>query len=117
MNQVVELPVHAQEPKLGYPPALCGTAPTTHLVFAIVMALAAANAQRRRGFGAHRVDSLEARMVVFRQRAIILVVGNHNLGAAGEWVSDRHGCRAKSKGGRYDVDTVTAGCNRRVRQV
>lgn len=78
-----------------YPLALRRSAPTTHFVFAIVVALAAANAQRRGGLGAHRVDSLEAGIIVFLSGALIFVVGNHNLGAAREWVSDRHVCWAK----------------------
>lgn len=77
--------------RLMYRLVLYRIAPTTHLVFANVMALAAANAHGRRGFGAHRVHSLEPRMVVLLPGALIFVVaGDDNLGATGEWVSDWH---------------------------
>ena len=64
---------------------------TTHLVFAVVLALVAANTKDRGGLGADGVDALEARGG--RDVAIgveVLVDGHGGAGAASERVPDRH---------------------------
>jgi hypothetical protein len=78
---------------------------TTHFVFAIVLALCAADAEGRRGLGADSVDTLEAwgTFLIFGMR--VLIVGH---GAAGKWVSDRHGVRVGNATGARDW-TVLAG--------
>lgn len=76
-------------------PAGRGNCLTAHLVLARILAPPAADAQRRRGLGSHRVDALEARMRNVccgrRSGSHILVLWADDAGPACEWVADRHG--------------------------
>lgn len=63
---------------------------TTHLVLASVMALVAADGQRRGRLGADRVDAFKAGLAMLLGMLVFVVAGNGHAWAAGKRIADRH---------------------------
>ena len=86
---------------------------TTHLVFAGIMALVAANAQRRRCLGSDCIHALKARLLVLLGARILVIVGACRARAAGKGIADRHWCLSRWRATRRQtVVVVMVGCGR-----